>query len=83
MTDAIIDGIMEDMKSLTPEELQDFTQFVMSLKQLSDEVKDAVAALGYVGAKVDYKDAGFHRVSVTVNGEDIGIYDFDRNTFVD
>ena len=26
---------------------------------------------------------GYHRAIVSVNGEDIGIYDFDRHTFVD
>ena len=48
-----------------------------------NELEKAAEALGYRDAKVDYKHDSFHRVSVTINGDEIGIYDFDRHTFVD
>ena len=48
-----------------------------------NELEKAAESLGYSNAKVDYKDEGYHRATVTINGEDIGIYDFDRHTFVD
>jgi hypothetical protein len=48
-----------------------------------NELARAAEALGYSNPQVDYKHDSFHRVSVTINGDEIGIYDFDRHTFVD
>ncbi len=47
------------------------------------EVRQALESLGYQFDDFWMKGVGFNRVSVHIGQNRIGIYDFDRHTFVD
>lgn len=47
-----------------------------------EEVQKAVEALGYIGKKSSVEPLGLDRCEVYVGGTNIGIYDFQRHTFV-
>ena len=51
-----------------------------------EEIAQALLRLGYgsgVGSAVKCEQVSYHRCLVTVDGKEVGVYDFDRNTFVE
>ncbi|MDF2570479.1 MAG: hypothetical protein K0R55_2083 [Sporomusa sp.] len=52
------------------------------MNTIEEQIKAALACLGVKGT-ARITPAGFHRYEVNVNGEYFGIFDIDRDTFVD
>ena len=52
------------------------------MNTIEEQIKTALARLGVKGT-IRVSPAGDHRYRVELNGEYFGIYDADRNTFVD
>lgn len=53
-----------------------------TINAIEEQIKTALDHLDVKG-KIKISPAGYHRYRVEVNGEYFGIYDIDRNTFVD
>lgn len=47
------------------------------------EVRQALANLGYKSSSVEIATVGYHRLAVWADDVRIGVYDMDRHTFVD
>ncbi len=47
-----------------------------------EKIRAALKALGIKG-KISIEEVGYRRYGLWVNGEEFGIFDLDRNTFVD
>jgi hypothetical protein len=52
------------------------------MNAIEEQIKTALEHLGVEGT-VRISVAGYHQYLVEVNGEYFGIFDIDRNTFVD
>jgi hypothetical protein len=52
------------------------------MEATTEQIKTALEHLGAKGTVI-IRPAGFHRYEVDLNGEHFGIFDIDRNTFVD
>ena len=52
------------------------------MNTIKAQIKAALEGLGVKGT-VKISQEGYHRYRVEVNGEYFGIFDIDRNTFVD